>query len=405
MNMTTVSFVLMLVGAVVVLANFFIFNRVSWTNTATAEQLAARLEVAYSSLQRDIDKLEQLRSGAAAAGGVDVMDTAVARASSSSSLLLSSKGGGGGADTNIPAVVDCVGQWSAWGPCSEGCGVGSRSRKFTVTTVKHGPGGRDCPVGNNEVDSRQCSAQDCADIAASVLDAFCPGASCDAVLANSYCEEEYGQFCATHDGLAQPLPPPPGFTIHSTGCDLCPKSCDGHAGHVPHSQRPLAHAEVSAAASPRVAAAGAAASQPSAQSNSNPADGMTEAQLIDAMKAVYPSDDVAAAGNYMGVHDPHVLQLSDALGNLRAARVKAAMKWNWGMYVKCAFGKDELLPQTCKGQDNWGGFAFTLVDALDTLWFVVEAAVFFRYACGDSVNFEIGQCIFVLLQTMTVVHM
>ena len=365
MNMTTVSCVLMLVGAAVVLANFFILNRVSWTNTATAEQLAARLEVAYSSLQRDIDKLEQLRSaagGGAGAGGVAV--------DAASSLLLSS------ADTNIPAVVDCAGQWSAWGPCSEGCGVGSRSRKFTVTAVKHGPGGRDCPAAHNAVDSRQCSAHDCVDIAASVLDTFCPGASCDAVLANSYCEEEYGQFCATHDGLAQPLPPPPGFTIHSTGCDLCPKSCDGHPGHVPHSQRPLAHAEASAASS-HVAA------QEEASSNSNPAEGMTEDQLVAAMKAVYPSDDVAAAGNYMGVHDPHVLQLSDALGNLRAARVKAAMKWNWGMYVKCAFGKDELLPQTCKGQDNWGGFAFTLVDALDTLWFV-GTDFFFCRACGAT---------------------
>ena len=144
----------------------------------------------------------------------------------------------------------------------------------------------------------------------------------------------------------------------------------------------------------------------------------------------YPSDDVAAAGNYMGVHDPHVLAISDALGNLRAERVRAAMKWNWAMcvcpvcsrkvlltthgdttgdvchltnvgcrcyfpspdspvrvcacvracvpflacrYTKCAWGKDELLPRSCKGQDNWGGFAFTLVDSLDTLWYVRQS--------------------------------
>jgi len=36
-------------------------------------------------------------------------------------------------------------------------------------------------------------------------------------------------------------------------------------------------------------------------------------------------------------------------------------------YIKHAFPLDELRPLTCDGQDTWGSFSLSLVDALDTL--------------------------------------
>ncbi|ETN69651.1 hypothetical protein NECAME_15185 [Necator americanus] len=36
-------------------------------------------------------------------------------------------------------------------------------------------------------------------------------------------------------------------------------------------------------------------------------------------------------------------------------------------YLNHAFPLDELKPITCKGQDTWGSFSLSLVDALDTL--------------------------------------
>ena len=44
------------------------------------------------------------------------------------------------------------------------------------------------------------------------------------------------------------------------------------------------------------------------------------------------------------------------------------MQFAWSNYKKYAFGKDELLPRSKRGHDNWGGMGTTLVDSLDTLW-------------------------------------
>jgi mannosyl-oligosaccharide alpha-1,2-mannosidase len=59
---------------------------------------------------------------------------------------------------------------------------------------------------------------------------------------------------------------------------------------------------------------------------------------------------------------------SDAEGEGIAEQVKAAMQHAWGSYEKRCFGSDELLPQSGRGQENWGGLGVTLVDSLDTLW-------------------------------------
>lgn len=289
----------------------------------------------------------------------------------------------------IPAVVDCEGHWSEWGPCTQGCGKGTRSRLFEVTVVKHGPGGQDCPHANGDRDTHQCDETDCVDVSTDVLQTYCPGATCRAILENSYCFESYGIFCVTHDSAKKSLSAPPGFTASSKGADICPFTCQQSDNNGAGRQRSKSKAlrissssssfssqkENVASDSNNVGSAvrevddvDSGESEHVNNANSQAIISMSEKQLIAALEAVYPSDKVAAAGNYMGMHDPHVLEISDALASLRAAKIKAAMKWNWDMYAKCAWGRDELLPASCSGQDNWGGFGFTLIDALDTLW-------------------------------------
>jgi Glycosyl hydrolase family 47 len=59
---------------------------------------------------------------------------------------------------------------------------------------------------------------------------------------------------------------------------------------------------------------------------------------------------------------------SDAVARTRRFHVKKAMQFAWDGYVKYAFGMDEILPQSGKGSNGWGGQGITLVDSLDTLW-------------------------------------
>ncbi|CAG03801.1 unnamed protein product [Tetraodon nigroviridis] len=48
-------------------------------------------------------------------------------------------------------------------------------------------------------------------------------------------------------------------------------------------------------------------------------------------------------------------------------RVKSMFYHAYNSYLDNAFPYDELRPLTCDGQDTWGSFSLTLVDALDTL--------------------------------------
>ena len=86
-------------------------------------------------------------------------------------------------------------------------------------------------------------------------------------------------------------------------------------------------------------------------------------------------DNINALGIKLvdGVGDNRVvtqemLDLSDKLGRERRASIKDGMLHAWRAYKQYAWGKDELLPQSLRGQDNWGGMGVTLVDSLDTLW-------------------------------------
>ena len=70
-----------------------------------------------------------------------------------------------------------------------------------------------------------------------------------------------------------------------------------------------------------------------------------------------------------GTYIPEKLNMSDKLeldevARVRSGIVREAMQHAWNGYKKYAFGKDELLPISNGGQDNWGGMGTTLVDSL-----------------------------------------
>ena len=52
------------------------------------------------------------------------------------------------------------------------------------------------------------------------------------------------------------------------------------------------------------------------------------------------------------------------IARARSALVKKAMQHVWSGYETYAYGKDELLPLSKSGQDNWGGIGTTLIDSL-----------------------------------------
>ncbi|KAF9874357.1 glycosyl hydrolase family 47 [Colletotrichum karsti] len=59
---------------------------------------------------------------------------------------------------------------------------------------------------------------------------------------------------------------------------------------------------------------------------------------------------------------------NDATSESRRAAVRETFVRSWNSYKKYAWGYDELAPVSAKGKNTFGGYAATLVDALDTLW-------------------------------------
>jgi len=56
------------------------------------------------------------------------------------------------------------------------------------------------------------------------------------------------------------------------------------------------------------------------------------------------------------------------LNQQRKGAVRRAMQTAWGAYKQHAWGKDELQPLSRSANEAWGGFAITMLDAMDTLW-------------------------------------
>ena len=68
---------------------------------------------------------------------------------------------------NLPAcavAVNCVGAWGEWTGCSAGCGGGTRSRTYYITTPAAN-GGTACPKTNGQSESEACNTTPCCDAA------------------------------------------------------------------------------------------------------------------------------------------------------------------------------------------------------------------------------------------------
>ncbi|KAG7472408.1 hypothetical protein MATL_G00108510 [Megalops atlanticus] len=72
-------------------------------------------------------------------------------------------------------------------------------------------------------------------------------------------------------------------------------------------------------------------------------------------------------------------------------RIKSMFYHAYNSYLENAFPYDELRPLTCDGQDTWGSFSLTLIDALDTLLILGNHTEFQRVASllQDTVDFDI----------------
>ncbi|XP_056451620.1 ER degradation-enhancing alpha-mannosidase-like protein 2 [Gadus chalcogrammus] len=71
-------------------------------------------------------------------------------------------------------------------------------------------------------------------------------------------------------------------------------------------------------------------------------------------------------------------------------RIKSMFYHAYNSYLDNAFPYDELRPLTCDGQDTWGSFSLTLIDALDTLLVLGNNTEFQRVSSllQDTVDFN-----------------
>ncbi|KAM0210190.1 hypothetical protein ACHAQI_005984 [Fusarium lateritium] len=72
----------------------------------------------------------------------------------------------------------------------------------------------------------------------------------------------------------------------------------------------------------------------------------------------------------------------------RLAAVKKSFEHSWSGYSNYAWMHDEVTPMTGKSKDPFGGWAATLVDALDTLWIMDMKEEFTKaVAAADGIDF------------------
>ncbi|KAK1157784.1 ER degradation-enhancing alpha-mannosidase-like protein 2 [Acipenser oxyrinchus oxyrinchus] len=71
-------------------------------------------------------------------------------------------------------------------------------------------------------------------------------------------------------------------------------------------------------------------------------------------------------------------------------RIKSMFYHAYNSYLENAYPYDELRPLTCDGQDTWGSFSLTLIDALDTLLILGNKTEFQRVASvlQENINFD-----------------
>jgi hypothetical protein len=103
-------------------------------------------------------------------------------------------------------------------------------------------------------------------------------------------------------------------------------------------------------------------------------DGEIISELVNGMPTHQRQPFIPLGGNRYaeykdGTYAPPILKTSERrelneISRARSGVVIKAMQHAWIGYKKYAYGRDELLPVSQNGQDNWGGMGTTLVDSL-----------------------------------------
>lgn len=89
--------------------------------------------------------------------------------------------------------------------------------------------------------------------------------------------------------------------------------------------------------------------------------------------------------------ETHAREFAEVEMEAIRSRIRSMFYHAYNSYLDHAFPYDELRPLTCDGQDTWGSFSLTLIDALDTLLVLGNRTEFQRVASllQDTVDFDI----------------
>lgn len=120
------------------------------------------------------------------------------------------------------------------------------------------------------------------------------------------------------------------------------------------------------------------------------------------LKVHYPVDSLEKLPKYTGHRLPRVQHVfatkQDSVAESRRLEIKKVLQRCWNAYHERAWLQDELAPISGGGRSAFGGWAATLVDALDTLWIAdmrdefydaVEAALSIDFSKTDSGNINV----------------
>lgn len=94
---------------------------------------------------------------------------------------------------------------------------------------------------------------------------------------------------------------------------------------------------------------------------------------------------------WAALRETHAREFTEVEMEAIRSRIRSMFYHAYNSYLDHAFPYDELRPLTCDGQDTWGSFSLTLIDALDTLLVLGNTTEFQRVASllQDTVDFDI----------------
>eukprot|EP01051_Picozoa_sp_SAG22_P001814 SAG22_NODE_75_length_22256_cov_45.062960_1_plen_528_part_10 len=129
-----------------------------------------------------------------------------------------------------PCPVQCEGAWSGWGPCSESCGGGNRTRQFSVVTpAAHG--GDQCPAVDGATETLDCNTHACL-VPVDCAGNWGPWSDCSAACAGGDRSKTYQVVTAAADGGSNETCAAADGEEQSETCNSepCPVDCQGSWG-------------------------------------------------------------------------------------------------------------------------------------------------------------------------------